>query len=77
MLNHVLDDLEGFKQLLKDTAAAWTELEKKSKKSRRKKNDGIRQYYNPLYEIVLHALHCSANVPYNSHSCSGSSEEEG
>ena len=40
----MLDDLEGFKQLLKDTAAAWAELEKKSKKSRRKKNDGIWQY---------------------------------
>ncbi len=28
-------------QLLKSKAAAWTELERKSQKSRRKKHDGI------------------------------------
>ena len=41
ILNHVLDDLERFMSTLKAKAAAWAELEKKSKKSRRKKNDGM------------------------------------
>lgn len=40
ILNHVFDDLEAFMQLLKEKATAWTELERKSQKSRRKKNDG-------------------------------------
>ena len=35
-----MDDLESFMSELKNKAAAWAELEKKSKKSRRKKNDG-------------------------------------
>lgn len=39
ILNHVLDDLESFMSTLKDKASAWAELEKKGKKSRRKKND--------------------------------------
>ena len=37
----MLYDIESFMSTLKKKAAAWAELEKKSKKSRRKKNDGI------------------------------------
>ena len=44
----MFDDLEGFKQLLKDKATAWTDLEKKSQKSRRKKNDGKQVVVNPI-----------------------------
>ena len=40
ILNHVIEDLEGFIHLLKTKAAAWTELEKKKKKSKRRKHDG-------------------------------------
>ena len=40
ILNHVMEDLDNFKFILKSKAAAWTELEKKRKKSKRKKHDG-------------------------------------
>ena len=40
ILNHVIDDLEEFMRYVKDKAAAWNELEKRSKKSKRKKHDG-------------------------------------
>ena len=40
ILNHVFDDLEAFIMLLKQKAAAWSELERKMKKSKRKKHDG-------------------------------------
>ncbi len=40
MLNHVFDDLEAFMKLLKDKSTAWNELEKRKKKSKRKKHDG-------------------------------------
>lgn len=41
----MLDDLENFMSTLKAKAAAWAELEKKSKKSRRKKNDGKGHFF--------------------------------
>ena len=41
ILNHVIEDLENFLQVLKRKAAAWSELEKKKKKSKRKKHDGL------------------------------------
>ena len=40
ILNHVMEDLDDFKYILKSKAAAWADLEKKRKKSRRKKHDG-------------------------------------
>lgn len=40
ILNHVFDDLEGFKRMLKEKAVAWNDLEKKMKKLKRKRNDG-------------------------------------
>ena len=40
ILNHVFDDMERFMKLLKDKSAAWNDLEKKMKKSKRKKHDG-------------------------------------
>ncbi|CAI8029603.1 Epidermal growth factor receptor kinase substrate 8-like protein 1 [Geodia barretti] len=39
ILNHVMEDLDDFKYILKSKAAAWADLEKKRKKSRRKKHD--------------------------------------
>ena len=36
----MFDDMERFMKLLKEKAAAWSELEKKKKKSKRKKHDG-------------------------------------
>lgn len=41
----MLDDLGSFISSLKEKAAAWVELEKKSKKSRRKKHDGKNSLY--------------------------------
>ena len=41
ILNHVFHDLDGFMGLLTSKAAAWVELEKKKKKSKRKKHDGM------------------------------------
>lgn len=40
-MNHIFHDLDSFINLLKSKAAAWTELEKKRKKSKRKKQDGM------------------------------------
>ena len=44
ILNHVIEDLDEFIKLLKTKTAAWNELEKKKKKSRRKKHDGMCTY---------------------------------
>ncbi|CAI8029605.1 Epidermal growth factor receptor kinase substrate 8 [Geodia barretti] len=43
ILNHVMEDLDDFKYILKSKAAAWADLEKKRKKSRRKKHDAIEE----------------------------------
>lgn len=41
IINHVIDDLEGFMQRIRATTIAWNELEKiKGQKSRRKKQAG-------------------------------------
>ena len=40
ILNHVIEDLDDFIRMLKNKAAAWNELEKKKKRSKRKKHDG-------------------------------------
>ena len=40
ILNHVIEDLDNFIRVLKSKAAAWNELERKKKKSKRKKHDG-------------------------------------
>lgn len=63
ILNHVFDDLERFMQLLKDKAAAWTELERKSQKSRRKKHDGM--YNTSLIKISI-KLNILSRVEFSS-----------
>lgn len=46
ILNHVMEDLDNFISLLKSKTTAWNELEKKRKKSKRKKHDGKVIPYN-------------------------------
>ena len=48
ILNHVIEDLDEFIKLLKTKTAAWNELEKKKKKSRRKKHDGVCAYIDQI-----------------------------
>ena len=52
ILNHVLQDLEEFMKELKDKSAAWAELEKISKRPKKKKAEGT-----PLYGLFIAAVH--------------------
>jgi hypothetical protein len=52
ILNHVMEDLDNFKFILKSKAAAWADLEKKRKKSRRKKHDG--NYFDLTYCVIVY-----------------------
>ena len=52
ILNHVLQDLEEFMKELKDKSAAWAELEKISKRSKKKKAEGTW-----LYGLFIAAVH--------------------
>ena len=40
MLNHLMDDLEDFIASVRERAAAWQELEKKKKKSKKRSGEG-------------------------------------
>ena len=65
ILNHVIEDLDEFIRLLKSKAAAWNELEKKKKKSKRKKHDGKLKF--TFFVHIAHPVHQIPHILAHAH----------